>query len=33
MLRPYGTRGAVRELLTDGSGDCTVLTPETATHS
>jgi predicted aldo/keto reductase-like oxidoreductase len=33
MLRPYGTRGAVRELLTDGSGDYTVLTPETATHS
>jgi hypothetical protein len=33
MLRPDGTRGAVRELLTDGSGDYTVLTSETAAHS
>jgi putative drug exporter of the RND superfamily len=33
MLRPYGTRGAVRDLLVDGGGDHVAPTSETAAHS
>ena len=33
MLRPYGTRGAVRDLLADGGGDNVAPTSETAAHS
>jgi putative drug exporter of the RND superfamily len=33
MLRPYGSRGAVRELLTDGAGDAAVPTLGTPTHT